>query len=354
MVRYNGGNNAGHTVVVGDEVFKFHTVPVGVLNEGVTAIITDGVVLDPKVFVEELEGLKKRGITAERIKISGNAHLIMPYHRLLDQLEETWKGCNKIGTTGRGIGPCYADKMSRTGIRVWDLIDPPEFRRAAVGDPRPQERDHNQSLRPRAARRRRHLYRVPRLRRQNCSIRDRHIHDSLRGLLRLRRYRLRRRSRLAAGYRPWHLSVYHKFSQRGGGGLHRNGSRPYHDRPGNRRGEGLHHQGRGRPISYRAFVRDRRPDQGAGQGIRHDHRQTQAMRMVRLGHCPLHRQGERGHVHRAHSSGCAHRLRHDQDLHALHNRRGQHQELPHQPGRAGQSRAGVSRRCPAGAKTFRG
>ncbi len=129
VVRYNGGNNAGHTVVVGDEVFKFHTVPVGVLNEGVTAVITDGVVLDPKVFVEELEGLQKRGITAERIKISGNAHLILPYHRLLDQLEETWKGCNKIGTTGRGIGPCHADKMSRTGIRVWDLIDPLEFRR---------------------------------------------------------------------------------------------------------------------------------------------------------------------------------------------------------------------------------
>lgn len=128
VVRYNGGNNAGHTVVVGDEVFKFHTVPVGVLNEGVTAVITDGVVLDPCVFAQELEALRKRGVTADRIRISGNAHVIMPYHRLLDKLEEETKGDGRIGTTGRGIGPCYSDKMSRVGIRVWDLIDPDRFK----------------------------------------------------------------------------------------------------------------------------------------------------------------------------------------------------------------------------------
>jgi adenylosuccinate synthase len=128
VVRYNGGNNAGHTVVVGDEVYKFHTVPVGVLNKGVTGVIADGVVLDPSVFVGELAGLRERGITADKIKISGNAHVIMPYHRLLDVLEESSKGDSKIGTTGRGIGPCYADKMSRTGIRVCELIDRERFR----------------------------------------------------------------------------------------------------------------------------------------------------------------------------------------------------------------------------------
>lgn len=128
VVRYNGGNNAGHTVVVGDEVYKFHTVPVGALHKNVTAVITDGVVLDPKVFVGEIDGLKGRGITAERVKISGNAHVIMPWHRLFDTLEEERKGDKKIGTTGRGIGPCYADKMSRTGIRICDLIDPERFR----------------------------------------------------------------------------------------------------------------------------------------------------------------------------------------------------------------------------------
>ncbi|MGC8862188.1 MAG: adenylosuccinate synthase [Armatimonadota bacterium] len=128
VVRYNGGNNAGHTVVIGDEVFKFHTVPVGVLNRGVTAVITDGVVFDPSVFVGELDDLHKRGVTADRIKISGNAHVIMPWHRVLDQLEEESKGDARIGTTGRGIGPCYADKMSRTGIRIWELIDADRFR----------------------------------------------------------------------------------------------------------------------------------------------------------------------------------------------------------------------------------
>lgn len=128
VVRYNGGNNAGHTVVIGDDVFKFHTVPVGVLNEGVTAVITDGVVLDPAVFVGELDGLKARGIPADRIRISANAHVLMPYHRLLDRLEEESKGEQKIGTTGRGIGPCYADKMSRTGIRMCEFIDPEVFR----------------------------------------------------------------------------------------------------------------------------------------------------------------------------------------------------------------------------------
>lgn len=128
VVRFNGGNNAGHTVVVGDEIYKFHTVPVGVLNDGVTAVITDGVVLDPSVFVGELSGLQARGITADRIKISGNTHVLLPYHRVLDQLEETRKGSNKIGTTGRGIGPCYADKMSRIGIRMWEFIDPVRFK----------------------------------------------------------------------------------------------------------------------------------------------------------------------------------------------------------------------------------
>ena len=128
VVRYNGGNNAGHTVVVGDQIYKFHTVPVGVLNDGVTGVITDGVVLDPQVFTGELGELKTRGITADKIKISGNAHIIMPYHKLLDVLEECQKGDRKIGTTGRGIGPCYADKMSRIGIRVAEFVDPARFR----------------------------------------------------------------------------------------------------------------------------------------------------------------------------------------------------------------------------------
>ena len=128
VVRYNGGNNAGHTVVVGESVYKFHTVPVGILNEGVTVVIADGVVLDPKVFCNELLGLKERGIDTSKIKVSGNAHIILPYHNIFDGLEESSKGSGKIGTTGRGIGPCYADKMSRIGIRISEFVDPERFR----------------------------------------------------------------------------------------------------------------------------------------------------------------------------------------------------------------------------------
>ena len=128
VVRYNGGNNAGHTVVVGDEVFKFHTVPVGVLNNSVTPVVADGVVLDPEVFCKELKNLEERGIDTSKVKVSGSAHVILPYHRMLDELEEASKGSGKIGTTGRGIGPCYADKISRTGIRVSEFVDPIRFR----------------------------------------------------------------------------------------------------------------------------------------------------------------------------------------------------------------------------------
>lgn len=126
VVRFNGGNNAGHTVVVDDEIFKFHTLPVGALNKGVTSVIADGVVIDPAVLSSELDNLKARGYDVT-LKISGNAHVIMPYHKLFDKLEEESKGDRKIGTTGRGIGPCYADKVSRTGIRISELIDPNQF-----------------------------------------------------------------------------------------------------------------------------------------------------------------------------------------------------------------------------------
>lgn len=127
VVRYNGGNNAGHTVVIDGEIFKFHTLPVGALTLGVTSVITDGMVIDPAVLVQELDSLKSRGFKADNLKISGDAHVIMPYHRLLDQLEEKRKGDRKIGTTGRGIGPCYADKVSRTGIRISELTNPAQF-----------------------------------------------------------------------------------------------------------------------------------------------------------------------------------------------------------------------------------
>ena len=129
VVRYQGGNNAGHTVIVGDRVFKLHLIPSGVLYPNVTPVIADGVVIDPRVMLEELDGLEGRGINAfERVKVSGNAHLIMPYHRELDLLIERRLGKANLGTTKRGIGPAYADKASRVGLRFQDLFDEKIFR----------------------------------------------------------------------------------------------------------------------------------------------------------------------------------------------------------------------------------
>ena len=128
IVRYQGGNNAGHTVVVGKKQYIFHLIPSGILHPGKICCIGNGVVIDPAVLLGELNDLRKNGINfSRRFKISTLAHLIMPYHKNLDQLRET-KRENKIGTTGRGIGPCYADKINRCGIRMIDLLNPDVLR----------------------------------------------------------------------------------------------------------------------------------------------------------------------------------------------------------------------------------
>lgn len=128
-VRYQGGNNAGHTVVVGQKEYIFHLLPSAILHPGKVCVIGNGVVVDPKVLLEEIKGLTKKGIkvTPRKLKISGLCHVIMPYHRILDGLRES-KRKNKIGTTGRGIGPCYADKVTRCGIRMIDLLNPGLFK----------------------------------------------------------------------------------------------------------------------------------------------------------------------------------------------------------------------------------
>lgn len=127
VVRYQGGNNAGHTVVANGEEFKLHLIPSGILYEGKTCVIGNGVVVDPKVLLEELDYLADRKVKTGKLMISSNAHVIMPYHRLLDALEEESRGEHKIGTTKRGIGPAYMDKTCRIGIRIMDLIDSEEF-----------------------------------------------------------------------------------------------------------------------------------------------------------------------------------------------------------------------------------
>ena len=123
VARYQGGNNAGHTLVLGDDTYKLRLVPSGILWPGTLCVIGNGCVIDPEVLMEELEGLEQRGIDLAGFRISGNAHLIMPWHRIIDADSELMLGRLQIGTTRRGIGPAYADKASRVGIRVQDLLD---------------------------------------------------------------------------------------------------------------------------------------------------------------------------------------------------------------------------------------
>jgi adenylosuccinate synthase len=124
VVRFQGGNNAGHTVVIGDQKFALHLLPSGILSPSCIPVIGNGVVIDPAVLIEELDGLDARGVDTSRLLISADAHLIAPYHVTLDKVTERFLGKSKIGTTGRGIGPAYSDKSSRIGIRVQDLFDP--------------------------------------------------------------------------------------------------------------------------------------------------------------------------------------------------------------------------------------
>ncbi len=127
VVRYQGGSNAGHTVVVNGKEFKLRLLPSGILYKGKKCVVANGVVVDPEVLLQEMDGMQEKGIDVEGIRLSNRAHVIMPYHKLIDELFEEARGVNKIGTTKRGIGPCYIDKDDRIGIRVCDLMDEEEF-----------------------------------------------------------------------------------------------------------------------------------------------------------------------------------------------------------------------------------
>jgi adenylosuccinate synthase len=144
VIRYQGGNNAGHTIIRGDEVYKFHLIPSGILYPGKLCVIGNGVVVDPKVITDEIVALQRRRIDVSGLRISANAHVIMPYHLLLDQAGEAKLGKLQIGTTRRGIGPCYADKASRLGIRMQDLLDEKILRKKIMAAMEPKR----QLLRP--------------------------------------------------------------------------------------------------------------------------------------------------------------------------------------------------------------
>jgi adenylosuccinate synthase len=144
VVRFQGGNNAGHTIVRGDEQWKLHLIPSGILYPGKRCVIGNGVVIDPRVLIDELDSLRARGVDVSGLRVSSNAHLIMPYHMLLDSAGEAKLGSLQIGTTRRGIGPCYADKAARLGIRVQDLLDEKILKKKIVAAMEPKRL----SLRP--------------------------------------------------------------------------------------------------------------------------------------------------------------------------------------------------------------
>jgi adenylosuccinate synthase len=146
VIRFQGGNNAGHTIVREGQEFKFHLIPSGILYPGLACAIGNGVVVDPRVLLEEIDGLRRQGIDVGGLHLSANAHLIMPYHVLLDHAGETRLGELRIGTTRRGIGPCYADKAARLGIRVQDMLDEKILRKKIMAALEPKR----QALRPHA------------------------------------------------------------------------------------------------------------------------------------------------------------------------------------------------------------
>src|SRR5487761_1593129 len=144
VVRFQGGNNAGHTIVQGGQTYKLHLMPSGILHPGKLCVIGNGVVIDPKILTDELDDLRRRGVDTGALRISANAHLIMPYHMLLDHAGEIKLGKLQIGTARRGIGPCYADKAARLGIRVQDLLDEKILKKKIVAAMEPKRL----SLRP--------------------------------------------------------------------------------------------------------------------------------------------------------------------------------------------------------------
>src|SRR5580693_5872407 len=133
VVKFNGGNNAGHTIVIGSEKYALHLLPSGILTPGVTPVIGNGVVIDLAVLFEEIDALEARGIDTSGLVVSANAHVIASYNTTLDKVTERFLGSRRIGTTGRGIGPTYADKMARVGIRVQDLFDEDGLRAKVAG-----------------------------------------------------------------------------------------------------------------------------------------------------------------------------------------------------------------------------
>ena len=310
VARYQGGHNAGHTVVVGMDEFILHLIPSGILHKGKKCIIGNGVVVDPSALIEEMDGLLKRGIRFDtNLLISRNAHLIMPYHKALDVASERLKGNKKIGTTGRGIGPAYADKINRKGIRMADLLDPERF----PGEARRSTSARRTSCSSASTTRR-------------WSTRTRCIEEYLQYAQRLKKYISRHDALSQRGHReekegprrggagnaprrgPRDLSLRDLVEPHGGRRLHGPRHRSEHHQRDRGHREGLHHPRGQRPVPHGAEERHGRAAARAGQGVRRDHRQGAAVRLDGHPHRPARGARQRIDEHRAHQAGRA-RLR---------------------------------------------
>ena len=316
VVRYQGGDNAGHTVVKGDEVFKLRLTPSGVLYPHITSVIGNGVVVNPLTLIDEFDMLTERGIDVSRVRVSRSAHVIMPYHVALDLGNEARLGEGKVGTTGRGIGPTYGDRAWRLGLRMEDLLDPVVLRErieraladknlllAAMGASdvrgRPAGRGGVRLGRPAARPPRRHDLARP-------------------GGARSRRARPARGGPGdAARPRPRELPVRDLVEPGRGRCVHGWRDRPAPGRRGHRRHEGVLDAGRLRAVPDRAPRRDRRRDRGTRPRVRHGDRATAAGRLVRCRAAALRGRGQQRQQHHAQQarhpvrasrpSGCASR-----------------------------------------------
>ncbi len=265
VVRYSGGNNAGHTVITPDgQKYALHLMPSGALSPNAVIVIGNGVVVDPKVLLAEIDGLAERGVDVSRLLISADAHLIMPHHRALDRVVERYLGSARIGTTGRGIGPAYGDKVARMGIRVQDLLDPGILRKKLEL----ALREKNQILFKVYNRKAIDVDAVVEeylgVRRAAAAVHRRHPRDPLAEALD------RGETVLLEGAQATMLDVDHgtypfvtSSNPTAGGACVGAGIPPTADHPGHRRDQGVHHPGRFRPVPDRAVRRQRRaPAQG--------------------------------------------------------------------------------------------
>ncbi len=280
VVRYQGGNNAGHTVVIGDETYALHLLPSGVLRPDCVPIIGNGVVVDPGVLLDEMAGLRERGIDLSKLKISADAHLIMPHHRALDKVTERYLGKARIGTTGRGIGPAYGDKVARVGIRAQDLLDPGIFRAKVEL----ALREKNQVLTKVYNRRAIDIDEVCTSTAATPSmlapLHRRHQPAARQGARRRQGRAARRQSGHAARRRPRQLSVRHLEQPDGRRRRDRIRHRAQPAEPGGRHREGLHHPRRLRSVPDRARRRVRRAAALGRRRVRRDDRPGPALRLV--------------------------------------------------------------------------